>query len=129
MQPEFSFPNLEQLGKATEKELRDLGMGYRAGYITETVKILKEKGGQEFLLELRAKRDQGLEVREALTQLKGVGRKVADCIRLFSLDADEISPVDTHVFQLAQKMHIIKPQGSQKSLNYSMYLKITDAFE
>lgn len=38
------------------------------------------------------------EVRGELTALMGVGRKVADCIALFSLDKPECIPVDTHVF-------------------------------
>ena len=29
----YTFPTLAQLSQATEKELRDLGLGYRAGYI------------------------------------------------------------------------------------------------
>ena len=37
------------------------------------------------------------EVRAELTKLKGVGRKVADCIALFSMDCDDCIPVDTHV--------------------------------
>lgn len=52
---------------------------------------------------------------------------MADCIRLFSLDADHIVPVDTHVFQIAKKMSIIKAAGAS-SLNDAMYLKINEAF-
>jgi N-glycosylase/DNA lyase len=37
------FPTLEELSEASEEELRDLGVGYRAKYIVETVKILQEE--------------------------------------------------------------------------------------
>jgi N-glycosylase/DNA lyase len=39
-----------------------------------------------------------INVRAELTALHGVGKKVADCISLFSLDKPECIPVDTHVF-------------------------------
>jgi 3-methyladenine DNA glycosylase/8-oxoguanine DNA glycosylase len=34
----FSFPTLQQLRKATEEELRELGFGYRAKYLINTAK-------------------------------------------------------------------------------------------
>ena len=42
-----------------------------------------------------------LEVQEALLGFAGVGRKVADCVALFSLDQADAIPVDTHVWQIA----------------------------
>ena len=39
----YAFPDLKQLGVATEKELRNLGFGYRAKFIVRTVAQLKEK--------------------------------------------------------------------------------------
>jgi N-glycosylase/DNA lyase len=33
----------------------------------------------------------------------GVGRKVADCVALFSLDQLGVVPVDTHVLQIAAR--------------------------
>ena len=34
----------------------------------------------------------------------GVGRKVADCVALFSLDKHDVVPVDTHVWDIACRM-------------------------
>lgn len=42
--PHFAFPTLEQMSAATEKELRDLGFGYRAKFIVRTVAKLEEEG-------------------------------------------------------------------------------------
>ena len=35
---------------------------------------------------------------EKLMSLAGIGRKVADCVALFSMDCADTIPVDTHVF-------------------------------
>ena len=62
-----------------------------------------------------------------LIQLKGVGRKVADCAALFSMDCPSVIPVDTHVFQIAKKFGFIKGKET-KALNDKTYQIITDAF-
>jgi N-glycosylase/DNA lyase len=36
-----SFPSLSELKVATESQLRDLGFGYRAAYIVESVKFIE----------------------------------------------------------------------------------------
>jgi len=40
---------MEQLLKAKESEFRELGFGYRAGYITESCKLIKQNGGDKWL--------------------------------------------------------------------------------
>jgi len=40
-----------------------------------------------------------------LQKLPGVGRKVADCISLFSLGAHAAVPVDTHIWALTKKVY------------------------
>jgi N-glycosylase/DNA lyase len=42
-----------------------------------------------------------LQVQQLLMELPGVGRKVADCVALFSLDQTAAVPVDTHVWNIA----------------------------
>lgn len=82
--------------------LRALGFGYRADFIQKTAKMLTERSvepssselpstfyaGQEpaelWLTSLRGERTAV--AREELTKLMGVGRKVADCVLLMSLD-------------------------------------------
>lgn len=59
--------------------------------------MIKSKGGVEWLEKLRKEKNY-LTIGEELTQLKGVGKKVSDCISLFSMDCPELVPVDTHVF-------------------------------
>ena len=85
------FPTREELSEATEEELRELGTGYRAKYIAETLKILEE---EDFDAEEVAEMDYGA-ARERLKDLYGVGDKVADCVLLFSLGFYEAYPIDT----------------------------------
>ncbi len=42
-----------------------------------------------------------MQVQALLLELPGVGRKVADCVALFSLDQTSAVPVDTHVWNIA----------------------------
>lgn len=93
-----SDPNLDQT-------LRGLGFGYRAGFIVNSLALLvaehgspdlgegtvegtiTTRGVKAFLESLRyeSEEDRG-RWRTELIRLKGVGRKVADCIGLMSMD-------------------------------------------
>ena len=84
------FPTLEELSEASEEDLRDLGVGYRAKYIVESVKILQEDFEVEKFEELDYEA-----AREEMKKLYGVGDKVADCVLLFSLGFHEAYPIDT----------------------------------
>jgi len=76
--------------------LRALGFGYRAAFIQRTAEFLVSSYGSDTLPDdpseaserwLRGlRRVSTTEAREALLKLTGVGRKVADCILLMSLD-------------------------------------------
>ncbi|KAF9014005.1 DNA glycosylase [Cyathus striatus] len=105
--------------------LRSLGFGYRAEFIQRTAKMLIDEHPEEisydytnepserWLMTLRKK--STTEAREELLRFIGVGRKVADCILLMSLDKNEVIPVDTHVHQIAMKYYGVKGSSSGKS--------------
>ncbi|MFA5861859.1 MAG: DNA glycosylase, partial [Candidatus Thermoplasmatota archaeon] len=87
------FPSAESLARAREADLRACGLGYRAPFLKRTARMALD-------LDLMALRGAPLgEIREALLPLPGVGPKVADCIALFSLDADGAFPVDRWVLR------------------------------
>ncbi|GAB3679567.1 DNA-3-methyladenine glycosylase [Salinarchaeum chitinilyticum] len=88
-----AFPEPEALAAATEAELRDLGLGYRAPYVVETAELVAS--GE---LHPTDALDQPYEqARETLTGFVGVGDKVADCVLLFSLGYLEAVPLDTWI--------------------------------
>jgi N-glycosylase/DNA lyase len=121
-----SFPTVEQLQSASEEELREMGFGYRAKYIIGSRDILLKKGGLEYLLSLRT-RDCN-DVQEELLEFSGIGRKVADCVALFSLDQSEAIPVDTHVKHIASRDFDPSVLGSAKSITPTVYKKVGDLF-
>ena len=126
----YSFPSVDELlEKATEQDLREkCGLGYRSKYILETLQSLKEKGGESHLQELRQISDPW-EVQSKLCEFCGVGRKVADCVALFSLQQTDAIPVDVHVWNIARRdydpdNHLAKI----KSLTPTTYKQVGDVF-
>ena len=89
------FPTPEELAGATEAEVRDLGLGYRAAYLVSTARTVAE-GAVDLMTLREAPYEEAL---EALVSLDGVGDKVANCVLLMSLDKPEAFPVDTHIDQ------------------------------
>ncbi|OQR97872.1 N-glycosylase/DNA lyase [Achlya hypogyna] len=123
--PLHAFPTLAQLRAIEEADLRTMGFGYRAQYIVKSAKILEDLGGDEYLAGLRQNPDAA-HVQSALTQFSGVGRKVADCIALFSLDKLEAIPVDTHVWQIACRDFRAK---AHKSLTPTVYAEVGKLYQ
>ncbi len=117
----FAFPTPQQLAVATVEELRDLGLGYRAPYIMNTVHALLQGYLYDELLALRTMQDI-LRARKFLIQFPGVGRKVADCVALYSLDYHHVAPVDTHMLQIAQRIF----KSIRLSKDNSMHDKIQE---
>ncbi|KAG0201159.1 8-oxoguanine glycosylase ogg1 [Mortierella sp. GBA30] len=107
----YGFPAMETLaGDGVEEALRSLGFGYRAKYIANTAKMIKEMyNGDEWLMGLRKLPYE--EAHSALLTLQGVGPKVADCVCLMSLDKHNAIPVDTHVWQIAVRDYQFRFEG------------------
>jgi N-glycosylase/DNA lyase len=64
---------------------------------------------------------------QELLQLQGVGPKVADCVCLMGLGWSEAVPVDTHVWQIAQRDYKFG-KGKHKSLTKATYDAVGDRF-
>jgi N-glycosylase/DNA lyase len=151
------FPTAEALAAddGLEQKLRDLGFGYRAKYITETARIVAERGkswlnglrnplspawtvGEQPVIGLStpSKLADSDEVsppsyaaaHEALLELAGVGPKVADCVCLFGLGWLEAVPVDTHVWQIAQRDYRFRGPGGAKTFNKALHDSVGDFF-
>ncbi|WP_135665395.1 DNA-3-methyladenine glycosylase family protein [Halorhabdus rudnickae] len=88
-----AFPTPDTLASATEAQLRDLGLGYRAPYVQRSAEMVADgEARPEEAAELTYE-----QARESLTRFVGVGEKVADCVALFSLGFLEAVPLDTWI--------------------------------
>ena len=133
-------------GKNVENHLRELGFGYRAKYIHQTAIIVADEREHGWLESLRSPEspvlgakvgsagDMKAEGREGyrlayakLLDLQGVGPKVADCVCLFGLGWGEAVPVDTHVWQIAQRDYKFG-KGKHSSLTKATYDAVGNHF-
>ncbi len=84
----FAFPTPEKLANADLETLRSCGLGYRDKYVKDTAQRVSDFG---------MPKSEGDELIKDLLKFKGVGRKVADCIRLFGYGCHDAFPVDTWI--------------------------------
>jgi len=149
---DFPGPNALS-GTQVEAHLRQLGFGYRARYIAETALRISTQKPASYLLQLRNPNSPPLsnttaspfikseEEKEepdpptyraahtALLDLPGVGPKVADCVCLMGLGWGEAVPVDTHVWQIAQRDYKFGSKGAKtKTFTKAMYDAVGDHF-
>ncbi|KAK5108841.1 hypothetical protein LTR62_007731 [Meristemomyces frigidus] len=145
-EPYHDFPSPHRLAQeGVEANLRSLGFGYRAKYLYTTACMVSEKP-KDWLETLRnpespllgAKAQSGGDwsasgregyrsAHEALLELQGVGPKVADCVCLMGLGWGEAVPVDTHVWQIAQRDYKFG-RGKHSSLTKATYDAVGDKF-
>jgi N-glycosylase/DNA lyase len=145
--PFHDFPLPHALaGDGVEAALRGLGFGYRAGYLARTARAV-DGHGPAWLDALRnperpafqgsAPKPAGPLVEggrpgyrgahERLLELQGVGPKVADCVCLMGLGWGEAVPVDTHVWQIAQRDYRFG-KGKHSSLTKATYDAVANRF-
>lgn len=104
----YAFPTIESLSKASVKDLRNLGLGFRDKYVFDTTKYIKEHS--EFLPSLYTKDTKTC--RKELESLSGVGPKVADCILLFSdLKRMDVFPIDVWVRRVMNELYFHKEES------------------
>ena len=99
----YTFPEKEQLAKASIDDLRNLGLGFRDKYVYETTR--KIINGDINLEELGSMQDTN-KIREILLTLPGIGPKVADCIMLFGMHKFNVFPIDVWVRRVMNELYI-----------------------
>lgn len=117
------FPTVDALARADAQELVRLGFGYRARVVVRAAQELAQRG-ERWLYRLREVSYE--EAHHALVTLPGVGYKIADCVCLFALDKPQAIPVDTHVWQIAQRDYLPELRG--RSLTEKAYRQVGDFF-
>ena len=142
---DFPLP-LALTGSEVESHLRELGFGYRAKFIHRTAVIVAEEHEMGWLDSLRNPESRAAgpgpapagdmrpegrggyrQAHESLLGLQGVGPKVADCVCLMGLGWGEAVPVDTHVWQIAQRDYKFG-KGKHISLTKTTYDAVANHF-
>ena len=95
----YAFPTIEQLSKASAKDLARLGLGYRAGYIEEICNQIDERTISTL------SRESHEDLRRKLIELPGVGSKVADCVCLFGFGKLESFPIDLWIERALARLY------------------------
>ena len=93
----YSFPAAEAVS-GNLKLLESCGLGYRTKYLFEASEYISNGFDIRGIQKLSY-----VEALEKITQLPGVGRKVADCILLFSLGFSEAFPVDVWMERIMRR--------------------------
>lgn len=97
----YTFPTPEQLVKATEEELRECKVGFRAPYIVDACQ--KVYSGEVALNDIfRMPTEEG---KKELMKIKGVGPKIADCILLFAFGKSEVFPTDVWIKRVIEGIY------------------------
>lgn len=111
----YLFPTPQQLKNVTEQDYKNLGLGYRARYLENTVKdVIDNKVDFKNLKTIGY-----FKAKEQLLTLNGVGPKVADCILLFGLNYLDAFPVDTWIKKVMERLYLKKSATNQEIWDYA----------
>jgi N-glycosylase/DNA lyase len=112
--PAFSFPTAARIAEASEAELRECKLGFRAPYLAETARALASgKINLSRLSELPID-----EARASLVGLPGVGPKIADCVLLFAYGFQRAFPVDVWINRALQQLYFPKRRPKPPRLRH-----------
>ena len=95
------LPAWDELTLVSEAQLRACGLGFRARHVAGIARRLAEEPGW---LETTEHAPYA-EAKARLTELPGVGEKVADCVLLFGAGRLEAFPVDTWIVKAMERRY------------------------
>ncbi|HUU48089.1 MAG TPA: DNA glycosylase [Nitrosopumilaceae archaeon] len=113
----FLFPTPKILASASIQKIKKCGTGYRSSFIIAASEMVySNKINFEYL-----KQCEYHQAKEIITQVPGVGNKVADCILLFSLDKLEAFPLDRWMIRILEKYYPSVFELSTKTITPKQY--------
>lgn len=99
-----SFPTPERIAELTIDDMQVLRAGFRTPYILSAARMVTD--GEIDLESLKSKSLE--ECEKELMKINGVGKKVADCVILFSLKHADAFPIDRHIKRIMENLY---PEG------------------
>lgn len=92
----YGFPTPDAIAGADDCTLRACKVGYRAPYLCDTARLIREDPAFYARIAALGYEDAHRE----LLRLRGVGNKVADCVLLFAFQRYEAVPVDVWIARI-----------------------------
>jgi N-glycosylase/DNA lyase len=108
----YSFPTPQKIASASETELRECKMGFRAPSLLAAARRIADGS---FGLETIRQLDYAT-ARAELMKLRGVGGKIADCVLLFAYGFDGAFPVDVWIERALQELYFPRRRASAQRL-------------
>jgi N-glycosylase/DNA lyase len=96
-----TFPPARRIARASENDLRECALGYRARNLLMTARLVSS--GKADLKAWSALPDADL--REKLCALPGVGMKVANCVMLFAYERLRAFPIDVWIERVLKQQY------------------------
>ena len=113
----FLFPEPKILASAPIQEIKNCGVGYRSKFIISASNMVYSgKINFEYL-----KKCDYFKAKEIISEIPGVGNKVADCVLLFSLDKLEAVPLDRWIIRIMEKYYPNIFEISTKTITNKQY--------
>ena len=97
----YTFASPRRVAQASEKELRDCKLGYRAKNLRATARLVSS--GRADLQAWSALPDA--ELRKQLCALPGVGPKIANCVMLFAYERLRAFPIDVWIERVLRQQY------------------------
>ncbi|WP_305767138.1 DNA-3-methyladenine glycosylase family protein [Candidatus Epulonipiscium viviparus] len=94
----YAFPTLAQLQAATIDDLSECKVGFRAAYIKDAIDKLSS--GEVDLTSIASL--ETADARKQLMKIKGVGKKIADCVLLFAYYRTDVFPTDVWIKRVVE---------------------------
>jgi len=124
----FLFPEPTDLADASINQIIKCGLGYRSKFVKKAAIAVDSN-----IINFETLRKMNYHTaRDELCQVFGIGKKVADCILLFSLDKLDAVPLDRWILRILQKYYSKEFEIKTKSITEKTYddlhYKIVDHF-
>ncbi len=108
-----AFPTAGRIAACNEADLRDCRMGFRAPSLLAAARAVASGA-----LDLAALHQLPVDAaRDRLTQLRGVGPKIANCVLLFAYGFQQAFPVDVWVMKALRELYFPKRQPRPERLS------------
>lgn len=100
----YSFPSAKQLSSLSENDLAPLRAGFRSKYVLDAARKVSD-GTVDLNAIFKMSAEEGI---AELTEINGVGIKVASCALLFGFKKSDAFPVDVWIKRALESLY---PQG------------------